>query len=83
LIFANLQLNGVPGLLQSSFYTVAFHCPTFVSQAGQPPFSLTASGVKPCFQQHRWQLLISIKKHSKYILWLWSDLGIRCVMRSR
>ena len=35
LIVANLQLNGVPGPLQRSFYTVAFHCPTFASQAGQ------------------------------------------------
>jgi hypothetical protein len=66
LIVANLQLNGVHRLLQSSFYTVAFHCPTFVFQAGQlTPFSLTAAGVKSCFQQHKWQLLLlSIKKHS-------------------
>jgi hypothetical protein len=35
LIVANLQLNKVPGLPQRSFYTVAFHCPTFFSQAGQ------------------------------------------------
>ena len=34
LIVANLQLSGVPGLLQRSFYTVAFQCPTLVSQAG-------------------------------------------------
>ena len=48
LVVANLQLNGVPGLLQRSFYTVAFHCPTFVFQAGQLmlPFSLTSTGVK-------------------------------------
>jgi hypothetical protein len=39
LIVANLQLNKVPGLPQRSFYTVAFHCPTFVSQAGQPDCS--------------------------------------------
>ena len=39
LIVANLQLNGVPGLLQRSFYTVAFQCPTLVSQAGQPDCS--------------------------------------------
>jgi hypothetical protein len=46
LIVANLQRNGVSGL-QSSFFTVAFHCPTFVFQAGQLTlFSLTAAGVK-------------------------------------
>jgi hypothetical protein len=44
LIVANWQLNKVPGLPQKNknknknknFFTVAFHCPTFVSQAGQP-----------------------------------------------
>ena len=82
LVVANLQLNGVPGLLQRSFYTVAFHCFTFVSQAGQSTqFSLTAAGVKPYLQLSRWQLLLLfIKKNSKYILWLWSDLGIWCAM---
>ena len=84
LVIANLQLNGVPGLPQRSFCTVAFHCLNFVFQAGQSmPFNLTAAGVHPCLQQHRWQLLIFIKKHSKYILWLWSELGIRCAMRAR
>jgi hypothetical protein len=47
------------------------------------PFSLTAAGVQPHLQQCRWQLLIYMKTHFKYILWLWSELGIRCAMRAR
>jgi hypothetical protein len=47
LVVANLQLNGVPGLCQISFYTVILDCPTFVFQAGKSaPFSLTVAGVK-------------------------------------
>jgi hypothetical protein len=38
LIVANLQLNKVPGLPQRSFYPVAFHCFSFVFQAGQSVF---------------------------------------------
>lgn len=83
LIVANLQLKGVPVLSQRSFCTVAFHCLDFVFQVGQStPFSLTAASVHPCLQQHRWQLLIFTKKHSKYILWLWSELEIRFAMRA-
>jgi hypothetical protein len=63
---------------KAAYILLLFHCPTFVFQAGQPPFNLTAAGVKPHLQQHRWQLLISIKKHSKYILWLWFELGVWC-----
>ena len=63
LIIANLQLNGVPGLLQRSFCTVAFHCLNFVFHAGQStPLSLTAAGVHPRLQQRRWQLLIFIEE---------------------
>ena len=80
LIVANLQLNTVSGLPQRSFYTVAFHCPTSVSQRAGMPFCLTTADIKPHLQQGRWQLLIFIKKNSKYILWLWSDLGVRCAM---
>jgi hypothetical protein len=80
LIVANLQLNGVPGLLQRCFCTVAFYClPLLFKQVKH--FSLTAAGVQPCLQQHRWQLLIYMKKHFKYILWLLSELRIRCAMR--
>jgi hypothetical protein len=46
---------------KEAFILLLFHCPTFVSQAGQPPFSLTAAGVNPCLQQRRWQFLFSIK----------------------
>jgi hypothetical protein len=82
LVLVNLQLNGVHGLLQSSFYTVVFHCPIFVFQL--TPFSLTATGVKSCFQQCMWQLLLlfSIKKHSSTYCGFWSDLGIWCAMRA-
>jgi hypothetical protein len=52
LIVANLQLNKVPGLPQRSFYPVAFHCPTFVSQAGQSmPHSLISASMQPHLQQ--------------------------------
>jgi hypothetical protein len=48
LIVANLQLNKVPGLPQRSFYPVAFHCLTFVFQAGQSmPHSLISASVQP------------------------------------
>ena len=84
LIVANLQLNGVPGLPQRSFCTVAFHCLNFVFQAGQSmPFSLTAAGVHPCLQQRRWQLLSSFKKQSSTYCGFWSDLGLRFAMRAR
>ena len=46
------------------------------------PFSLTAAGVQTHLQQRRWQLLIYMEKHFKYILWLWSELGIRCAIRA-
>jgi hypothetical protein len=45
------------------------------------PLSLTAAGVQPRLQQQL-ELLIYMKKHFKYILWLWSELGIRCAMRA-
>ena len=45
-------------------------------------FSLTGAGVQAHLQQRRWQLLIFIKKHSKYILWLWSELGVWCDMKA-
>jgi hypothetical protein len=44
------------------------------------PLSMTAAGVQPRLEQHGWQLLIYIKKHFKYILWLWSELGITCAI---
>ena len=82
-IIANLQLNKVPGLPQRSFYTVAFHCPTFVFQAGQStPYSLFLERVQLTNSKSRWQKFINMKKHFKYILWISSDLGIRCAMKA-
>ena len=63
---------------KEAFILLLFNVPPlFLKQV-----SLTAAGVQPRLQQCRWQLLIFIKKHFKYILWPLSDLGIRCAMRA-
>jgi hypothetical protein len=68
--------------LKRSFFTDSFTVSTLFSSrsvnALQPDCSRRAS-LPPT--ACRWQLLIFIK-NSKYILWLWSDLGIRCSMRA-
>jgi hypothetical protein len=44
LVIANLQLNGVPGLPQRSFCTVAFHCLLLFFKQVSQHFSLTVAG---------------------------------------
>ena len=68
---------------KEAFILLLFNYLNFVFQAGQS--LLTAWFQQACSyasSKCRWQKFISMKKkHIEYILWLWSDLGIRCAMR--
>jgi hypothetical protein len=46
------------------------------------PYSLFSESMQLTSSKSRWQKFIDMKKNFKYKLWLWSDLGTRCIMRA-